>query len=206
MKREIVERYSKLPLGNICDANDKKGSMDHLMRSVNPLDRCVGFAFTVKGHPGDNLAIHRAILEAPEGSVLVVDINDYCKGGHFGEVMGTACQNKGIVGLVINGTVRDADNLAEIGFPVFARGTYSGGTTKNEIGILGQPIVCGGVIVNTGDLIAADRDGVVVVEEEEINEVLEKAEAIFNKELNIVQELKNGKTTVEIYKFPKLIK
>ena len=80
----IFERYERLPLGNICDANGKRGSMDQGIRPVDPELRMAGWAYTVRCHPGDNLAIHKAIQEAPAGSVLVVDAGGYTKGGHIG--------------------------------------------------------------------------------------------------------------------------
>ena len=97
----IFERYERLPLGNICDANGKRGSMDQGIRPVDPELRMVGWAYTVRCHPGDNLAIHKAIQEAPAGSVLVVDAGGYTKGGHIGEIMCFACMQRGIRGIVL---------------------------------------------------------------------------------------------------------
>ena len=92
----VMERFQRLPLGNICDANGKRGSMDPAIRPVDPSLHMVGRAYTVRCHPGDNLAIHKAITEAPDGSVLVIDAGGYTGGGHIGEIMCFACMQRGI--------------------------------------------------------------------------------------------------------------
>lgn len=206
MNPEIVERYKKLPLGNICDANGKSGSMDYGIKPLDNKCKIVGPAFTIKGQPGDNLPIHKGMLEAPADSVLVVDAGGYCRGGHFGEIMATACKNKGIIGLVIDGTVRDSADIIDMGFPVFCRGVNPNGTVKETVGKMAEPIICGGMRVETGDMIIGDCDGVVVVARNKIESVLEGAEAIFTKEIKVMQDLALGKTTAEIYGFTKILK
>lgn len=201
---KITERFLKLPLGNICDANGRRGAMDEGIRPVDPGCRMAGYAYTVQGQPGDNLALHHAMLHAPAGSVLVADMGGYKKGGHFGEIMATACIHKGILGLVIDGTVRDAEDITALGFPVFSRGFCPNGTVKESVGELEVPVICGGMKVETGDLVVGNMDGVVVVKKSEIQAVLERAEAIADKEDTIVEMLRKGMTTAEVYGFPKL--
>lgn len=202
---DIIERYNRLPLGNICDANDRRGSMDPAIKPVDPASRVAGPAYTVRCHPGDNLAIHKAIAEAPAGSVLVIDAGGFTGGGHIGEIMCFACMQRGIKGLVIDGTCRDADDIQALGFPVFTLGFNPNGTVKETVGVTDVPIFCGGVRVCPGDLIVGSRDGVAVVEQEKIEEVLAKAEAIAAKEDRVVEELKQGRTTAEIYQFEKIL-
>ena len=201
----ILERFLKLPLGNICDANGKTGAMDISIRPVDPKCHMAGYAYTCKGHPGDNLALHNAMLTAPKDSVIVADFGGYTKGGHFGEIMATGCMVRGINGLVIDGTIRDAADIVSIGFPVFAKGSCPNGTVKETVGILEIPVVVGGITVETGDLVVGDMDGVVVIKKENISHVLEAAEAIAKKEDGILPRLQNGETTVDIYQFSKLI-
>jgi 4-hydroxy-4-methyl-2-oxoglutarate aldolase len=200
----IIEAFKKLPLGNICDANDKGGNMDSGIKPLDPLCKMAGPAYTVKAHPADNVAIHKAIYEAPKGSVLVVDAGGFCR-GHFGEIMALACIQRGIAGLVIDGGVRDANDIQEMNFPVFSRGINPGGTQKEVVGVTGQPIICGGLLVNSGDMIIGDRDGVVVVPQDRIQSILEKAQAIAAKEEKVLAMLREGKTTIEIYQFAKLL-
>ena len=201
----ILERYIRLPLGNICDANGKSGAMDCGIAAIDPGRKMIGFAYTCKGHPGDNLALHNAMLHAPEGSVIVADFGGYTKGGHFGEMMATACMCKGIKGLVIDGSVRDRDDIAALGFPVFSRGVCPNGTVKETIGELEGPVVVGGITVETGDLIIGGGDGVVVIGKSDIETVIEKAEEIADKETRIAARLRGGETTVDVYRFAKLI-
>jgi len=202
---DILERYKRLPLGNICDANGKRGSMDPAIRPIDPSLHMAGWAYTVRCHPGDNLAIHKAIQEAPEGSVLVVDAGGYTGGGHIGEIMCFACMQRNIRGIVIDGTCRDAEDIQQLGFPVFSRGFCPNGTVKETVGQTAIPVVCGGVPVRTGDLVVGSRDGVAVIPREETDAVLERAEAIAKKEVGVLEELKKGRTTAEIYHFDKIL-
>lgn len=205
MENNIIQRYEKLPLGNICDANGKNGSMDHGIKPVFPTKIIAGPAFTVQGQPGDNLPIHRGMLDAPEGSILVVDCGGYCQAGHFGEIMATACKKKGLRAIVIDGGIRDADELAEVGFPVFCRAVNPNGTVKESIGRMGVPIICGGIHVESGDLIVTGNDGVVVVQKDNIMQVLAAAETIAAKEIHVLDQIAQGKNTAEIYGFTKIL-
>lgn len=197
----IACRYKKVPLGNICDANGKSGAMSHCIRPLDPKCKMAGYAYTVIGRPGDNVSIHKAMLEAPVGSVLVVDMEGFCSGGHFGEIMATACKAKGIEGLVIDGSIRDSEEIKQLGFPVFCRGICPNGTTKYSVGTTGAFAMCGGLLVRTGDMVVGGGDGVVVVPQEKALEVLCAAEAIMEKEERILLELSGGKTTQQIYHF-----
>jgi 4-hydroxy-4-methyl-2-oxoglutarate aldolase len=200
-----LKQFLELPTGNICDANGKSGNMDAAIKPIDPRLKMVGPAYTVRCHPGDNLAIHRGIYEAPAGAVLVVDARGYCQGGHFGEIMALACQKKGIAGLVIDGTCRDGEEIKEMGFPVFCRGLNPGGTVKETIGVTNGVIQCGGLTINPGDIIIGDSDGVVAVKKEMASVVLKKAQAIAEKEKEVKMLLCQGKTTVEIFGFDKVL-
>jgi 4-hydroxy-4-methyl-2-oxoglutarate aldolase len=203
--KELLEGFLNLPTGNVCDANGKTGNMNYRIKPIDPKSKLAGPAFTVPCVPGDNLAIHEALYKAPAGSVLVIDARGYTGAGPIGEIVVTACMKQGIAGIVIDGTVRDANDIEALGFPLFCGGLNPGGTLKNVVTGLNTAIVCGGVQVNPGDILAGDRDGVVVVKKEKAAEVLEKAQAISDKEDLIVQEIKKGKTTLEIYGFDKKI-
>ncbi len=205
MNLDVLERLKKLPLGNICDANQKRGNMDSGIRPVDPESKLVGEAYTVRCHPRDNLAIHKAIYEAPIGSVLVVDTQGYYNCGYFGDIMALACQVRGIAGLVIDGGCRDSNDIQEMNFPTFSRTINSGGTVKETAGQTACPIICGGVSVATGDLIVADRDGVVVIKREDVEKVLEKTEAIAAMETSVRKKLLDNQSTIEIFGFSKLL-
>ena len=120
-------------------------------------------AFPVRCEPGDNLAVHVAVAQAPPGSALVVDASARPELGYWGEVLTTAAEQRGILGLVIDGGVRDVSALAAHGFPVFSALVALPGATKLRGGAIGQPALVGGVRVAAGDWIVADADGVAVV-------------------------------------------
>lgn len=197
----MYEKYSHLPTGNVCDANTRQGNMDTGIKPVSSSMKVIGKAFTLRCQPGDNLSMHHAIYQAPKGSVIVIDMHNHTQAGAFGDIMANACLQAGVAGVVMNGCCRDAEDLETLGFPVFSRGLNPGGTVKYDTGVMGQPIECGGVIVNPGDLIFADRDGVVVIKATDIDDVLERALSKNKKEDEIKMLLKSGKTTLEIYGF-----
>lgn len=208
MDKELRERLGQLPTGNVADNNGSvphQGVMDSGIKPLDPTCHLLGRAVTVQGYPGDNLAVHQGINAAGEGEVLVIDLGGYTEGGHFGDICALACQMRGIAGVVIDGAVRDAEDIIELGLPVFARGLSPAGTTKDSLGKVGVPLVCGGVTVRPGDIVLGDCDGVVVVPQEREAEVFAAAEAKFVHEIEYVSELKAGANTLEMYGFDKVI-
>lgn len=198
----------KLPTGNIADNNNSvphQGVMDTAIKPVDPKMKMIGRAFTAQCYPGDNLALHQAIYSAQPGDVLILNVQGYNNAGHFGDIMATACKIRSLAGVVIDGSCRDSEDIRELGFPVFARGYNPSGTVKEGLGILGVPVVCGGVTVHTGDIVFGDCDGVVVIPREDEDNVFDKALKKFEKEKHIIEQLMAGKTTLEIYGFDKLI-
>jgi 4-hydroxy-4-methyl-2-oxoglutarate aldolase len=189
------QRY---PLGNYCDADPRVKAMDHGVRPLADHMHVSGPAFTVSSPPGQNLAIHRAIAAAHSGDVLVVATSGDCRFGPFGEILALACQRRGIAGLVIDGTVRDGDDIEALGFPVFCRGLAPSGTRKEQPGELGATIECAGVPVAPGDTVVADRDGVVVVPASAMADVRVALERIVEKEARIKEGIAAGKTTLEL--------
>lgn len=208
LTREVIDNLRKLPTGNIADNNNSltnQGVMDSGIRPVDPKCKMVGRAFTAKCYSGDNLALHQAIYAAQPGDVLVLDCGGYTEAGHFGDIMATACQIYGLAGVVIDGSTRDCEDIRALGFPVFSRHYNPSGTVKESLARLGVPVVVGGVEVHTGDIVFGDCDGVVVVPKDHEDEVFDKALAKYDKEQHILEELAQGKTTLEIYGFDKLI-
>ena len=208
LKNKLVEELLRLPTGNVADNNNSvphQGVMDSAIKPIDPASRMVGRAVTVRCQPGDNLALHQGIYAAQAGDILVFDCHGYDQAGHFGDIMALACKVRGIAGVVIDGSCRDAEDIKALGLPVFVRGFNPSGTVKASLGQVNVPVICGGVTVRPGDMIVGDCDGVVVVPQETEDEVFEKAKAKFEKEIHIVEQLKQGKTTLEIYGFDKLI-
>lgn len=200
-----INQFLQFPTGNICDANDKRGNMDSAIKPLDPTFKLAGFAVTVDCYPGDNLTIHQAIVQATSGSVLVIDAKEY-SAGHLGEIMALACIQRGIAGVVIDGGCRDAADIIELKFPVFSRSINPGGTLKKNLGQINVDIQCGGVLVRPGDIVVGDRDGVVVIPQENAQQVLTKTIAIVEKEKEIKKLIHQGKTTMELFGLEKLAK
>jgi 4-hydroxy-4-methyl-2-oxoglutarate aldolase len=160
--------------------------------------KVAGPARTVRCRPGDNLALHRAIAKALPGEILVVDYGASVDSGPFGEIMALACTLRGIAGLVIDGTVRDSEEIAALGFPVFARGVNIRGTVKVDPGEIGVPVdICGTTIV-TGDWIVADADATIAIAAGEVTDALAAAEARAGREAEFRKRLRAGESTLEI--------
>jgi 4-hydroxy-4-methyl-2-oxoglutarate aldolase len=148
--------------------------------------------------PSDNLMIHYALTKARRGDVLVVDVKGFVDAGPWGDILTLAAQEIGIAGLVINGAVRDADSIIELGFPVFCRGLCIKGTNKNQPGRVNVPVMIGGVDIHPGDIVVGDRDGLVVVARNEVAEVIRASEERERKEATMRERLKQGATMVEL--------
>ena len=209
LTKEILLVMDQLPTGNVADNNPfspHQGVMDSGIKPLDPASHMVGRAVTVQCYPGDNLALHQGIYAAAPGDVLVLDCHGYTESGHFGDIMALACKVRGIAGVIIDGSCRDAEDIKKLGLPVFVRGLNPAGTVKASIGKVNVPVLCGGVTVRPGDLIFGDCDGVVVVAKEHEEEVYYNSKKKFEKEQIIVQQLKEGRSTIEIYGFDKLIK
>ena len=195
---DILE-FKGIPTGNICDSNNRLGAIDPGIQALDRNMTVVGRAYTVQCPPGDNLTVHKAMLEAQPGDVLVVGCGGFTKAGGFGELMATACQVKGIAGIVIDGACRDKNELIEMNFPTFVRATCPNGTVKENCGITGTAVFCGGTLVRTGDIVIGDCDGVVVIPAEDAEGVLERSKAKKAAEDAIREKLLQGVTTAELF-------
>ena len=168
---DVVAQAAKYQAAILADVAGRRGTMDR----VAPLSRdmrLAGPAFTVEVRAGDNLMIHAAIAMAKPGDVLVIDGKGDTSCALMGALKINACKVLQLGGLVIDGAVRDTDELRELGFPVFAVGANPNGPTKFIPGRINWPISAGGVAVSPGDLVVGDADGVVVVEREKAASLL----------------------------------
>ena len=195
---DILE-FRDIPTGNICDSNNRLGALDPAIQALDRHMTVAGRAYTVQCPPGDNLTVHKAMLEARPGDVLVVSCGGFVNAGGFGELMATTCQVKGIAGIVIDGACRDKNELIDMGFPTFARATCPNGTLKENCGATGTAVLCGGALVRAGDIVVGDCDGVVVIPREEAEGVLERSKAKKAAEDEIRQKLLQGITTAELF-------
>jgi 4-hydroxy-4-methyl-2-oxoglutarate aldolase len=195
---EDLEVLKALGTATIHEAQGQKGAIDPAIRPIDPTLRLAGPALTVDCRPSDNLAIHYALTKAGPGDVLVVDAKGFIDAGPWGDLLTLAAQKLGIVGLVIDGAVRDANAIIDMRFPTFTRGLCIKGTNKFQPGKVNVPIVLGGTPINPGDIIVGDRDGLVVVAAGEVQEVIQKSRAREEKEDLIRSGLEAGRSTVDL--------
>ena len=196
---DLIKALSKFSTATIHEALGKYGNLPSAIKPINATMKICGPAYTVKTMPRDNVLLHRAYAYAKPGDVIVADCSGFYEAGYWGDLMSLGAKTKGIAGLVIDGCVRDADDIEAMNFPVFSRGLCIRGTSNFGEGTLNEPIVMGDFVVNPGDIIVGDRDGVVVVPQNRIEEAIEKSIAREAKEENVRVQLRAGKTSLEIY-------
>jgi 4-hydroxy-4-methyl-2-oxoglutarate aldolase len=160
----------------------------------------VGTALPVRAAAGDNLPLHLALEQATDGEVLVVDAGA-TPHGYWGEVLTVAAQQRGLLGLVIDGGVRDTAQLERLGFPVWSSWVALRGTRKDDAGTVGEPLILGVAPVSRGDLVVGDADGVVVVPADRVPGVLSAARGRAAKEAAYLDRLRGGETTMAVYGF-----
>ncbi len=192
---EIMMQFKDIPASNTADCMGRNSAMNpriHLVSS--PKDECmVGPAYTVKCRAGDNLALHAAMNYCQEGDVLVVSNEEDTTRALMGEVMMTWLRyEKKIAGIILDGPIRDIDEIGKWDFPVYCTGTTPGGPYKEGPGEVNVPVSCGGVSVNPGDIILADPDGVIVIPRKDAAQILEDAKKFQAADESKLAAAKNG--------------
>ncbi|MFF7473965.1 4-carboxy-4-hydroxy-2-oxoadipate aldolase/oxaloacetate decarboxylase [Streptomyces sp. NPDC008092] len=177
-----VDALAGFGVATVSEAMGRTGLLGPGIRPIQQGVRVAGTAVTVLGWPGDNLMIHAAVEQCGEGDILVVTTTSPCTDGLFGELFATALKQRGVRGVVLNTGIRDTQELRDMGFAAWSRAVSSQGTVKATGGSVNVPIAVDGQVINPGDVILADDDGVVVVPRERARETVGKSEAREAKE------------------------
>lgn len=195
---ELVERFRNIWASTLCDAMGRHGVTGPEIRPIFEDIHLVGTALTVLCFPGDNITTHKALQLAQPGDVLVVDDGGAHNTSVFGHNMSLRARKKGVVGLVTNGAVRDLRLLREDRFPIFCSGVCPRSPQKNTPGAVNIPVQVGGVVVQPGDIVVGDDDGVAVVPLAIVDEIIGKAEERMEMERRQADAIKAGDVPLEI--------
>jgi 4-hydroxy-4-methyl-2-oxoglutarate aldolase len=193
-----VSELAQLGSATVYEASGREGLIDVDLHQIIPGSRAAGPARTVRCGQGDNLMVHAAMAHAQPGEVLVLTMPNPEPVALVGDLLATQARGRGVAALLVDASVRDREDLVELGLPVWARWIRVRGATKTEVGALDEPVEVGGATIRQGDVVVLDADGVVVVEQERVDEVLAAARDRAAREVDKRAKLQAGALSYDL--------